>query len=477
MERIIQLLDQNSFIEIGAFVKTQEFEFNMQNNAHLGDGVITGYGTIDGRLVFIFSHDPTYLGGSVGQAFGRKIVTIMNLALKAGAPIIGINDSGGARIQEGISSLNAYAEIFQKNVNASGVIPQISLIFGSSAGGAVYSPALTDFIIMVEHTSQMFITGPAVIKTVTGDEITKEGLGGAYIHSTVTGTAHFIAKNEVEAFNLTKRLLSFLPTNNASNAPIFPCIEPVTNILDLDNFIPKDKNRPYSMLKLLTNIIDKDTIMEVSESYAQNIITCFARINGKTVGIVANNPSILAGAIDCDAALKAARFIRFCDSFSIPILTFVDSPGFLPGIHQEHRGIIKDGSKLLYAYSEASIPLITIVIRKGYGGAFVAMNSFPTADVVFAWPTAEIAVLGSEGAVNIIFKRHLGKFENPDNEKIELIKEYEEKFSNPFYAAHRGLISEVIFPSETRSRILASLTMLQSKVQNPILRKHGNIPL
>ena len=477
-ERIEKLLDNNSFHELGAFVKTPEYEFDMQKKAYLGDGVITGYGTIDGRMVFVFSHDSTIFGGSLGLAFGKKIITIMNLALSTGAPIIGINDSGGARIQEGVSSLYAYAEIFQKNIHASGVIPQISIILGPSAGGAVYSPALTDFTIMVEHSSQMFITGPSVLEALTGEKISMEDLGGAHIHTSTTGTAQFIAKTEEESFEILKKLLGYLPSNNPHEPPIGPQDDPPSRKNEiLENFLPRDSNKPYSMVELLEYIVDKNSLFQVSENYARNMLTVFARMSGIVVGIIANNPEFLAGSIDCDAALKASRFIRFCDSFSIPLITFVDTPGYLPGVHQEHHGIIKNGSKMLYAYAEATVPMITVVIRKGYGGAFVAMNSLPTSDIVLAWPSAEIAVMGPDGAANIIFKNEISSSSDPDNRKAELIDVYREKFSNPFYAAYRGLISEIIIPSDTRQRIISALAMLKSKVQSPIPRKHGNIPL
>ena len=477
-ERIEKLLDENSFHELGEFVKTPEYEFDMQQKAYLGDGVITGYGTIDGRIVFVFSHDSTIFGGSLGLAFGEKITTIMNLALSTGAPIIGINDSGGARIQEGVSSLYAYAKIFQKNVQTSGVIPQISLILGSNAGGAVYSPALTDFVIMVENSSQMFITGPAVIEAVTGEKVTMEDLGGAQIHTAITGTAQFIAKTEEDSFKILRKLLSYLPSNNAHELPEGPQEDPSNREHEaLNYFIPRDINKSYSMLNLVSRVVDQGSLFQISEDYASNIITAFARMSGIVVGIVANNPQVLAGSIDCDAALKASKFIRFCDSFSLPLITFVDTPGYLPGVHQEHRGIIKDGSKMLYAYAEATVPMITIVIRKGYGGAFVAMNSLPTSDLVLAWPSAEIAVMGPEGAANIIFKNDISSAPDPENRRAELIAEYRERFSNPFYAAYRGLISEIIIPSKTRSRIVSALAMLKSKVQSPIPRKHGNIPL
>lgn len=476
-ERITKLLDPGSFHEIQGFRMTRIHEFGMQKKAILGDGCVTGYGTIDGRMVFVFAHDATVFGGSLGEAFGEKIAELMDQAAKVGAPIIGLNDSGGARIQEGVASLYAYAKIFNRNVRASGVVPQISVILGACAGGAVYSPALTDFIFMVENTSQMMITGPQVIKAVTGEEIGMEALGGASVHTTKTGVAHFSAPTEKEVFRMVRELVSYLPSNNADEAPLSPQTDsPDRQDKELNKIVGASE-KSYDMIEVLERIFDKGTLFQAGSNHAPNIITAFARLFGKSVGIIANNPQAMAGTLDVNASNKAARFIRFCNAFSIPVITFVDTPGYLPGVQQEHTGIIKHGSKLLYAYGEATVPLVTVITRKAYGGAYVAMCSPPNADVVYAWPSAEIAVMGAQGAANIIYRREIMSSPNPDKVRQERIEEYSQKFDNPYQAAHLGLVSEVIVPSETRPRLISALTMLQNKRTEPIPRKHGLAPL
>jgi len=478
-ERLGLLLDEGSFVEIDAFVESRGTDFGMQQKRIAGDGVVTGYGTIDGRLVFISSQDFTVIGGSLGEMHAKKITKVMDMAMKMGAPFISINDSGGARIEEGIDALGGFGEIFRRNTLASGVIPQISVIMGPCAGGAVYSPAITDFVFMVEKTSHMFITGPSVIKAVTGEDVTFEALGGASAHSTISGVAHFAAPDEETCFAQIKKLLSFLPDNNLSDPEILPYQDDVNRLVEeLNSIVPDDPNKPYDMLAVIEKVVDNGDFLEVHEGFARNLIVGFGRIGGRTVGIVANQPRILAGVLDVDASDKAARFVRFCDAFNIPLVTFTDVPGYLPGVQQEHTGIIRHGAKLLYAFSEATVPKINIIVRKAYGGAYIAMNSRHLgADMVLAWPTAEIAVMGPEGAANIIFKKEIGMAEDPVSFRQEKIQEYRDKFSNPYIAAARGYIDDVIEPAETRQRIAGALDMLSGKRETRPPKKHGNIPL
>ncbi|MDD3807836.1 MAG: acyl-CoA carboxylase subunit beta [Candidatus Marinimicrobia bacterium] len=477
-ERIDLLLDKDSFEEFDAFVTHRCQDFDMDKKKILGDGVVTGYGTIDGRLVYVFSQDFTVFGGSLSETFANKICKIMDMAMKMGAPVIGLNDSGGARIQEGIMSLAGYAEIFQRNVEASGVIPQISAILGPCAGGAVYSPALTDFIIMTELTSYMFITGPKVVKTVTNENVNEEQLGGAMVHASKSGVAQFSAENEEEALGIIRKLLSYIPQNNLEEPPLFSTNDPINRIdEELADIIPDASNQPYDMKDIIYRIVDDEEFLEVSRHFAPNIITGYARFNGRSVGIVANQPNYLAGVLDINASKKAARFVRFCDAFNIPILTLVDVPGFLPGTAQEYRGIISEGAKLIYAYAEATVPKVTLITRKAYGGAYDVMSSkHLRGDVNYAWPTAEIAVMGAEGAVQILYQKELEN--NPSDERMkELIEEYTEKFSNPFIAASLGFIDDVIEPKNTRFRIIRAFeSLVTKKLTNP-LKKHGNIPL
>jgi propionyl-CoA carboxylase beta chain len=451
----------------------------MDQQKILGDGVVTGYGTIDGRLVYIFSQDFTVIGGSLSGAFAEKVVKIMDLAMKTGAPVIGLNDSGGARIQEGVVSLAGYADIFQRNVMASGVIPQISAIMGPCAGGAVYSPAMTDFIAMVKDTSYMFITGPDVIKTVTHEEVTKEDLGGSLAHNTKSGVAHFGAKDEKEALLMIRTLLSFIPQNNMEEAPIVPTDDdPNRRDAKLRTLVPDSPNKPYDMKELILSIVDDHFFFEVQEHYAKNIIVGFARMKGRSIGIVANQPAVLAGCLDIESSIKAARFVRFCDAFNTPLVTFVDVPGFLPGTAQEFGGIIKHGAKLLYAFCEATVPKITVITRKAYGGAYVVMSSkHIRGDVNFAFPTAEVAVMGPEGAVNIVFRDEIAAAEDGIAERDRLSSDYREKFANPYKAAELGYVDEVIRPEDTRPRIIRSLEMLKNKRDTNPPKKHGNIPL
>jgi len=476
-ERIEKLVDPGSFVEFDTFARHRSNNFGMDENRIYGDGVITGHATVDGRAIAIYSQDFLVFGGSLGEVMGEKIVKVMDFALKAGIPIVGINDSGGARIQEGVVSLSKYAEIFKRNVQASGVIPQISLIMGPTAGGAVYSPAVTDFVIMVDKTSQMFITGPDVIKAVTGEEVEMEDLGGGKTHSTKTGNSHYLAENEDDAIDYVKALLSFLPSNNMDEAPSFPATESVEispSDRALDSLIPDNPNKPYDMHELIMKTVDDGDFFEIQPDYAKNIIIGFARVEGQTVGIVANQPLVLAGCLDIKSSIKAARFVRFCDAFNIPVVTFVDVPGFMPGTSQEYGGIIKHGAKLLYAYAECTVPKITVITRKAYGGAYDVMASkHLRGDVNFAWPSAEIAVMGPKGAVEIIFREEKG-----DPAKLaEREAEYKSKFANPFVAGRRGYIDDVIMPHETRKRVARSLAMLKDKdLENP-WRKHGNIPL
>lgn len=480
-ERIKALLDSDSFVEIDAFVETRGIDFDVQKRKVPGDGVVTGYGTIDGRLVFLSSQDFTVIGGTLGEAHAKKITKVMDMAIKTGAPFISINDSGGARIQEGIDALSGFGDIFYRNTISSGVIPQISVIMGPCAGGAVYSPAITDFIFMVEKTSYMFITGPEVIKAVTGEEVSPDSLGGADVHTSKSGVAHFRYKNENACIEDIKRLIGFLPDNNLSDPPIHICNDIHADSgsgIDLDTIIPDNANKPYDVKDIIAGVVDNKEFMEVQKDTAQNIVICFARINGKTIGIIANQPKFLAGSLDVNSADKAARFIRFCDAFNIPIVTFTDTSGFLPGVGQEHSGIIRHGAKLLYAFSEATVPKINIILRKAYGGAYIAMNSKHLgADMVLAWPSAEIAVMGADGAANIIFRKEISTAENPVEMRKTKIEEYREKFENPYIAAARGYVDDVIKPSQTRNRIAGALEMLASKRETRPSKKHGNIPL
>jgi propionyl-CoA carboxylase beta chain len=478
-ERIICLLDENSFNEIGQFVEHRATAFGLDKQKFPGDGVITGFGTIHGRLVYVFSQDFTVLGGSLSETHAAKICRIMDLAMKNGAPVIGLNDSGGARIQEGVVSLAGYADIFYRNTRASGVIPQISVIMGPCAGGAVYSPALTDFIFMVEETSYMFVTGPNVVKTVTHEEVSSEALGGAKTHAEKSGVNHFTASNDVECLKKVRDLITYFP-QNANELPPQPKRFTFNDqkLEIIKNLIPENVNMPYDMRKVIDAVIDDESFREVQEDFAKNIVVGFARLEGRTIGIVANQPAALAGVLDIDASRKGARFVRFCDSFNIPLLVFEDVPGFLPGTDQEWRGIITHGAKLLYAFSEATVPRITVITRKAYGGAFDVMNSKSIgADLNFAWPTAEIAVMGAKGAAEIIFKREIAAAESPEEKWKEKEAEYAEHFANPYRAAERGIIDDVIFPEETRTKLIAGFKMLEKKAEKLPFKKHGNIPL
>ena len=478
-ERLDLLLDPGSFVEIDQFVTHRSTAFGLDNERYYGDGVVTGYGRIDGRLVFVFSQDFTVFGGSLSETHGEKICKVMDLALKNGAPIIGLNDSGGARIQEGVVSLGAYAEIFLRNVLASGVIPQISAVLGPCAGGAVYSPAMTDFTFMVQGTSFMFVTGPDVVKTVTHEVVDFEGLGGASVHSTTSGVAHFAAEDEAQCLSDVRRLMGFLPSNNLDDAPRRPTADPADRMADaLNAIVPDQPTRSYDMHSVIRLIVDDADFLEVHAAYAQNIIVGFAHLGGRSVGIVAQQPTVLAGVLDINASVKAARFVRFCDAFNIPLVTFVDVPGFLPGVGQEHGGIIRQGAKLLYAYCEATVPKVTVITRKSYGGAYDVMSSkHIRGDVSLAWPTAEIAVMGIEGAVNIVFRDQLSSSEHPDALRAELEREYRENLANPYVAAARGYVDDVIEPRETRPRLINALQMLQNKRDTNPPKKHGNIPL
>ncbi|MAZ94332.1 MAG: acyl-CoA carboxylase subunit beta [Bacteroidales bacterium] len=472
-ERINQLLDPGTFVEIDKFVTHRCTDFGMENNKTLGDGVVSGYGKIDGRLMYVFAQDFTVAGGSLSRTNANKIIKVMELAMKMGAPVIGLNDSGGARIQEGVESLAGYADIFYRNVRSSGVIPQISAILGPCAGGAVYSPAITDFILMVKETSFMFVTGPDVIKTVTNEDVTMEDLGGAMTHNKQSGVAHFTADNDEQAVLMVRELMSFLPSNNMEDPPVKVCTDDLKRLEPkLDDIIPVDPNKPYNMFDIIMPVIDDHHFLEVQPHFAQNIIVGFARIAGKPIGIVANQPSVLAGVLDIASSTKAARFVRFCDAFNIPLITFEDVPGFLPGTAQEFGGIIKHGAKLLYAFAEATVPKITIITRKAYGGAYDVMASKHIgADVNYAYPTAEIAVMGPDGAVNIIY-RNL-----PEEERKEKVDEYRANFASPYKAAELGYIDEIIYPHETRMKIAQALEMTKNKTDNTPPKKHGNIPL
>jgi len=478
-ERIHLLLDENSFEEIGKFVMHRSKDFGLDKQYYLGDGVVTGYGTINGRLVYVFSQDFTVLGGSLSETHAEKIVKIMELAMKNGAPVIGLNDSGGARIQEGVVSLGGYADIFYRNTLASGVIPQISAIMGPCAGGAVYSPAITDFIMMVQDTSYMFVTGPNVVKTVTHEEVTSEELGGASTHSTKSGVTHFSCANEVECITHIKTLLSYIPQNCEELPPALPYAPAADETRQvLDNIIPENPNQPYDIREVIEGIIDADSFFEVHKNFGENIVVGFARLAGRSIGIVGNQPAVLAGVLDINASTKAARFVRFCDSFNVPLLVLEDVPGFLPGTDQEWRGIITNGAKLLYAFCEATVPRITVITRKAYGGAYDVMNSKHIgADMNFAWPTAEIAVMGAQGAAEIIFKREIATAEDSAAKLAEKVQEYKEKFATPYRAAHRGFIDEVILPSQTRTKLIKAFKMLENKAVQLPRKKHGNIPL
>src|SRR5216110_3066098 len=474
-ERLDLLLDEGSFVELDRFVVHRSTDFGLEAQKFYGDGVITGYGKIDGRLVYVFSQDFTVFGGSLSESFAEKIVKIMDLAMRNGAPGIGLNDSGGARIQEGVVSLGGYAEIFLRNTLASGVVPQISCIMGPCAGGAVYSPAITDFNIMVKDTSYMFITGPEVIKTVTHQDVTKEELGGAATHNRKSGVAHFAADSDEHALRMVRELMSFLPSNNLDDPPrLAPTDSPDRAEAKLNAIVPEASNQPYDIREVIDLIVDDEYFFEVHRDYAPNIVVGFARLDGKPVGIVANQPAYLAGVLDIDSSIKGARFVRFCDCFNIPIVTFEDVPGFLPGISQEHGGIIKHGAKLLYAFAEATVPKVTVITRKAYGGAYCVMGSkHIRTDINFAWPTAEIAVMGAEGAVNILYRREV----TDEASRSEKIAEYRERFANPYIAAERGFIDDVIEPRQTRRRVIRALRMLENKVDTTPKKKHGNIPL
>jgi len=478
-ERLDLLLDKGSFREVDSFVEHRSSDFGTDQNKILGDSVTTGWGTINNRLVYVFSQDFTVFGGSLGEVHAEKVVKIMDMALKNGAPIIGINDSGGARIQEGVVSLGGYADIFLRNTLSSGVIPQISVIMGPCAGGAVYSPAITDFIFMVRGSSFMFITGPEVVKTVTHEEVTFEELGGADVHAEKSGVCHIAADTEANTLFLVRKLLSYLPQNNMEDPPYAPTEDsPLRRESALDTIIPDDPSKPYDIKNVISFLVDEGEFYEIQEGFAQNIVVGFARLGGHSIGIVANQPAYLAGVLDIDSSEKAGRFVRFCDSFNIPLLTFVDVPGFLPGVEQEHGGIIRAGAKLLYAFSEATVPKITLITRKAYGGAYDVMSSkHIRGDVNLAWPSAEIAVMGPEGAVNIIFRKELAKAKNPDKERAALVSDYRKKFANPYIAASRGYIDDVIEPSSTRARLINALEMLSNKRDKNPGKKHGNIPL
>lgn len=477
-ERVQLLLDENSFCEIGAFVTHRSTDFGMEKQQFLGDGVVTGYGKVNGRLVYVFSQDFTVFGGSLSETHAEKICRIMDMALANGAPVIGMNDSGGARIQEGVVSLGGYADIFYRNVQSSGVVPQLSAIMGPCAGGAVYSPALTDFIFMVENTSYMFVTGPNVVKTVTNEDVSSEDLGGASVHGSKSGVAHFTAANEVLCIQNLRKLLSYVPQNCEEKAPSLPYSAGNEMREVLKNIVPENPNQPYDMKEVIHGVVDSGSFMEVHAAFAENIVVGFARLAGKSLGIVANQPAFLAGVLDVESSQKAARFVRFCDAFNIPLLVFEDVPGFLPGTDQEWNAIITNGAKLLYAFSEATVPRITVITRKAYGGAYDVMNSKHIgADLNFAWPTAEIAVMGAKGAAEIIFKRDIDASENREVALKEKEKEYGDLFANPYRAAARGFVDEVILPEETRARLIQSYDMLQNKVKNNPKKKHGNIPL
>jgi propionyl-CoA carboxylase beta chain len=477
-ERIEVLLDEGSFVELGMFVKHQSSDFGLENDRPAGDGVVTGFGHVDGRLVYVFSQDFTVFGGSLGEAHARKIVNVMDLALENGAPVIGLNDSGGARIQEGVVSLGGYADIFYKNTVASGVVPQISAVMGPCAGGAVYSPAITDFTFMVRGSSYMFVTGPNVVRTVTQEEVSSEELGGADTHAMKSGVSHVTCDNDVDCLLRVRQLLGYLPLNCEDRPPRAASAPPRGEAPDIDALIPDNPNKPYDMHDVISRVVDADSLFEIHADFAENIIVGFARIDGRSVGVVANQPAVLAGVLDIDSSVKGARFVRFCDAFNIPLVVFEDVPGFLPGTEQEWRGVIRNGAKLLYALSEATVPKITVITRKAYGGAYDVMNSKHIGgDLNFAWPTAEIAVMGPKGAVEIIYRKQIADSTDPESVETEFIEAYREKFANPYIAAERGYVDDVILPSETRTRLIQGLSMLENKVVNLPRKKHGNIPL
>jgi propionyl-CoA carboxylase beta chain len=478
-ERLALLLDEDSFTEIDAFVTHRASDFGLDGERYLGDGVVTGFGRIDGRLVFVYAQDFTVFGGSLSEAHAEKICKVMDLAVENGAPIIGLSDSGGARIQEGVVSLGGYADIFLRNTLASGVVPQLSLVMGPCAGGAVYSPAITDFVVMVDGTSYMFVTGPNVVKTVTHEEIDFEGLGGARVHNETSGVANFLSATEPQALELARTIIGYLPPNNVDPAPRLDAwAQPAVDGAALDGLVPDSAKQSYDMHEVIGGIVDGGSFTEVHEHWARNVVCGLARVEGRSIGVVAQQPAVLAGVLDIDASDKAARFVRTCDAFNIPILTLVDVPGFLPGVDQEHRGIIRHGAKLLYAYCEATVPKVTVITRKAYGGAYDVMSSkHVRGDMNYAWPTAEIAVMGVEGAVNIIFRDDIAGATDPDAERARLVAEYEERFANPYIAAARGYVDEVIRPSETRARVAGALAMLENKRQSVPPKKHGNIPL
>jgi acetyl-CoA/propionyl-CoA carboxylase carboxyl transferase subunit len=478
-ERLDILMDAGSFVETDPFAVHRAHDFGMADKRPPGDGIVTGYGTVDGRKVFVASQDFTVFGGSMGEVHAQKVCKVMDLALQTGAPFIQINDSGGARIQEGAASLAGYGYIFERNVRASGVIPQISVIMGPCAGGAVYSPAITDFTFMVKETSHMFITGPDVIKTVTGEDVTMEALGGAMTHATQSGVASFVGEDDEDVLMRVRYLLSFLPSNNLEDPPAYASTDDPERVTEaLTHLIPDRAAEPYDMHEAIRYVVDDGEFLEVFPLWAANIVTGFARLDGRSVGVIANQPKVLAGTLDIDASEKASRFVRFCDAFNIPILTFVDVPGFLPGTTQEYNGIIRHGAKLLYAYAEATVPRMTVILRKAYGGAYLVMNSkHLRADVSFAWPTAEIAVMGADGAVNIVFRKEIENADDPAARRADLINEYRDKFSTPYAAAERGFIDDVIEPAETRPRLIKALRMLSTKRESIPARKHGNIPL
>lgn len=480
-ERLAILFDEDSFVEMDTFVKHRCSNFGMDKKELPGDGVVTGYGQVDGRLVFAFAQDFTVSGGSLGEYHAEKIVKVQEMALKMGAPVVGLQDSGGARVEEGVAALSGFGKIFRNNTISSGVIPQISVIMGPCAGGAVYSPAITDFVFMVDKTSQMFITGPEVIRTVTGESVTAEQLGGAMTHNTVSGVAHFVGKDDEETLLMVRELLSYMPSNNMENPPVYDCADDINRLIpELNDIIPDNPNKAYNMYDVIVKLADDGRIYDVMPHYAKNIITCFIRLDGATVGVIANQPNFGAGCLDIDASDKAARFIRRCDAFNIPLLTIEDVPGFLPGTGQEYGGIIRHGAKMLYAYCEATVPKVTVILRKAYGGAYIGMcNKELGADLVLAWPTAQIAVMGASGAVNIIssVKKEIREAEDPEALKAEKIAEYEEKFNNPYIAAGLGYVDDVIEPATTRQRIISAFDMLSTKRESLPSKKHGNIPL
>lgn len=477
-ERIDLLVDKGSFVELNPFIEHRSRDFGLEHQKGPGDGVVTGYGKVNGRSIYLFSQDFTVFGGALGEMHANKIANVMDLAAKNGAPFIGLNDSGGARIQEGVVSLDGYGKIFYRNSIYSGVIPQISVIMGPCAGGAVYSPAITDFVFMVEKTSQMFITGPKVIETVTGEKISAEDLGGARVHNSISGNAHFRSDSEEEIIKSVRLLLSYLPQNSEEKPPMLTVAPEDDYRPNLTDVIPFDAIRPYDVRVIIDEVVDKDSFLEVHKDFARNIVVGLARIKGEVVGLVCNQPKVMAGGLDIDSSDKAARFIRFCDSFNIPLITFEDVTGFFPGVKQEHGGIIRHGAKILYAYSEATVPKLTVILRKAYGGAYVALNSKSIgADLVFAWPNAEIAVMGPQGAANIIFAKEIQNSENPEQTRAKKIEEYREKFANPYVAAGMGMVDDVIDPRETRIKIIQSLEMLRNKKESRPHKKHGNIPL